>query len=144
VVTESGVEVLERLPEAHLCRVQFAHGRGQPVLGEIHRLDLAYLRDQSHRAQGRLLVPVGKHVEVGMAHALAVQRARLLGEAAIAQPAFVHERAERVSEGLIAQAVHRCLAIVPSSANSSPLIGGCSEREPGSTPTLIRTAAFGR
>jgi hypothetical protein len=39
--TEPSVEVLERLFEPDLGRVELPHGRGQTVLGEVVRFDLA-------------------------------------------------------------------------------------------------------
>jgi hypothetical protein len=110
---QSGAEILKSPLEANLCRVQFAHGCGQPVLGEILRLHLTCLCDQRHRTYGRLLVPVGKHVEVGVCHAFAVERTCHSREAAVGQAAFVHEGAKRLSEWLVAQALHGCLPIVP-------------------------------
>jgi hypothetical protein len=112
VVTESGVEVLKRLFEANLRRVQIAHRRGQPILGEVARLDIACLRDQLHRAHGRLVVSIREHIDVGVCHAFAVERARDLGEASVGQAAFVHERTERLSERLVARLLHGRLRIV--------------------------------
>jgi hypothetical protein len=100
---ESSVEVLERLLEPNLSRVERAHGRRQPVLGEVGWLDIARLRDELHGAHGRLVVPVGEHVDVGVGHAPAVELARGLREAAVAQVAFAHQRAEGVSEGPVAE-----------------------------------------
>jgi hypothetical protein len=39
--TEPIVEILERLLEADLGRIELAHGRGEAVLGEVVRIDLA-------------------------------------------------------------------------------------------------------
>src|SRR6266566_5053458 len=45
-LAESGVEVLKRPRKANLFRVQFAHGCGQAILGEILRLDPTCLCDE--------------------------------------------------------------------------------------------------
>jgi hypothetical protein len=39
--TEPSVEVLERLLEPDLGRIELTHGRGQAVLGEVVRIDVA-------------------------------------------------------------------------------------------------------
>jgi hypothetical protein len=116
VVTEPGVECLKRLFEANLCWVQIAHGGGQPVLGEIARVDIACLCNQLHRAHRGLVVPIGEHVQVGVGHAPAVERPRRLREVPVGQTTLVHQRAERLSEWLIARLLHHCLPIVPSVA----------------------------
>jgi hypothetical protein len=98
VRAESGVEVLERLIEANLSRVERSHGCSQPIVGEIGWLDLACSCDQIHRAHGRLVVSVGEHVDVGVGHASAIELYRGLREAAVAQAPFAHQRTERLSK----------------------------------------------
>jgi hypothetical protein len=71
--TESRVEILERLLEADLIRIELAHGQRQPVLREVARLDAARLGDQFHGAGRRPVVAVGQHVDVRVRHSPAVQ-----------------------------------------------------------------------
>jgi hypothetical protein len=82
-LAESGVEVLERLLQADLFGVQFAHRLREPILSEVARIDIAGLGDELHRPHGGLVVSVGEHVDMGVSHALAVERTRRLREAAV-------------------------------------------------------------
>jgi hypothetical protein len=86
-------EIAQSLVEADLGRVQLSHRLCEAALGEILGLDLAGPSDQLHRAHRRLVVSVGEHVQMGMGHALAIDLARGLGEAAKAHATFSHERA---------------------------------------------------
>src|SRR5438093_1382712 len=77
-----------------------AHGRCEPVLGEVLRPHIACLRDELHRSYRGLVVSVREHVEVGVGHALAVERARGLRERTVGELSFAHQDSERVSEWL--------------------------------------------
>jgi len=105
--TESSIEILQRLLEADFGRIEFAHGRRQPVLGEVVRLDLARRRNQLHRAHRRLVVAIGQHVDVGMGDALAVQPACRFGQAAIGKRPRFHQDSKCFTERLGAGASHR-------------------------------------
>jgi hypothetical protein len=102
VLAQAGAEVREGLLETDLRRVQFAHGSGQAVLGEVLRYYLTCPRDQLHSAHRRLVVPIGKHVQVRVGHTLAIDQARLLGETAEGELALAHERTKRRPEWLVA------------------------------------------
>jgi len=105
--TEPSAEVLERWLEPDLGRIELPHGRGQAVLGEVVRIDIAGGGDQLHGPHRWLVVPVGKHVDVGVGDALAVELARRLGQAAVGERTLVHQRSQRLSEGFRAWAGHR-------------------------------------
>src|SRR6059058_5155368 len=76
--TESRVEILERLLETDLVRIELAHGQSQPVLREVTRLDPARFGDQLHGSCRRPVVPVGEHVDVRVRHTPSVELARSL------------------------------------------------------------------
>jgi hypothetical protein len=103
---ESGIEILKRLLEANLGRVERAHGSGQPVFGEIVGLDFARARDQLHRAHRRLVVAVGEHVDVSVGHAFAIEPPRGIRETSIAQATLCHQYPKGISERLVAQSLH--------------------------------------
>jgi hypothetical protein len=97
-----GVEVLQSLLETDLGRVQFTHRPGQPVLGEVVRLDPTGHGDELHRSHRGTIVALGEHVDVSVGHALAVELARPLGQHPIAEALLLHEEPERLTEGPVA------------------------------------------
>src|SRR5439155_7084574 len=105
---EPRAEVLERSLEAHLRRIEFAHGRCEPGLGAVLRPHIACLRDELHRSYRGLVVSVREHVEVGVGHALAVERARGLRERTVGELSFAHQDSERFSEWLDTHSAHGC------------------------------------
>jgi hypothetical protein len=105
--TEPSTEVLERLLEADDIRIKLAHRDGQAVLREVFGRHSAGLRDQLHRPERRLVVPIGQHVEMGVRDPLVVDSADRLGQSAIAQAALAHQVSKGLSERLGTQIVHR-------------------------------------
>jgi len=50
---------------------------------------------------------VGEHVDMGVGHALPVERPRGLGEATVGEAALLHQEPEGISEWLVAGPAHR-------------------------------------
>jgi hypothetical protein len=100
-IPEPSVEILERLRQPDLGRVQFAHRNRQPVFGEVLGLDAARPGKKFHRAQGGFVAPVGQHVDVRVRHPLSVDLSGCLRERAIAEPARIHQSPQRLAERLL-------------------------------------------
>src|SRR5437588_10817557 len=107
--TEPGVEVVQRLLETDLCRVELTHRNRESVLGEVVRLDTTSLCDQLHRSHRRPVMPVREHVYVRVGHSPSVHAPRRLSELAIRHAPRLHERPKRLAKRLCAVATHRQL-----------------------------------
>jgi hypothetical protein len=118
---KASVEVLERPLEAHLGWIQLAHRLGEAVLGEVSRRDPTRFRDQLHRSLRWPIVAFGEHVDVRMRHPLAVELARELSKASVAELLLLHQQAQCLAERSVALGTHsHHLTISPMS------VGGCS------------------
>jgi hypothetical protein len=97
---ETVVEILERLLETHLGRIELAHRRSKPIFREVIGRHADRLRDQLHRAHRGLVVAVGEHVDVRVGHSPPVELAGCVGQASIGEAVLFHEGAQSVPERL--------------------------------------------
>jgi hypothetical protein len=103
---KSGVERRERLLQPYLGRIELAHRLSQPVFGEVGRLNTTRIRDQLHRPHRRLVVALGKHVDVRVGHSLAIHLAGALGQSSVAEPATFHQEPQRLAKWFVALRAH--------------------------------------
>jgi hypothetical protein len=106
-VRKPGVEVLKGLLKTDLGWVELPHGCCQSVFGEVVGADSEGAGQQLHRADRRLIVTVGEHVDVGVCHPFAVNRARFLGKTAIAETPILHQETKRFAKGPVTFGGHR-------------------------------------
>jgi hypothetical protein len=85
------VEVLERLLEPDLRRVELTHRPGQAIFGKVIRVDPAGFGDQFHGPHRWPVMAFGEHVDVRMRHAPSIQLTRSLSQRAIAEVVLLHE-----------------------------------------------------
>ncbi len=100
--TEPSIEVGQSLVQADDGWIEFAHGHGQSVLGEVVRRHVTRLGDELDRSNRRLVVSVGQHVEVGVRHPAIIQTPDGVGQAAVAQAVNLHQSSQSLPEGFSA------------------------------------------